>query len=218
MPMTYVGIANFDPNNYVISDGITADIWHAIGLMQFRQDLFDRIQTMNRMETQQFDNYLYFRANLVSAYYGTPPARRLRLIQSFASLSLNGSTSPDHNGRRPLGASFLIDMRTHIENYKSLHATPSEFEEFALRDNAEYRVGDSIVSRRLLNIRFNLTEDRLIRDMAKNLADANPDWRVSKIKLPNGFYIELDPEKDSDFRTERLAYLRTGPVATQKSP
>jgi hypothetical protein len=218
MSLNYLGIDDRAPSKFVDSDGAGYVAWTIIGAASVLQQNADRLGKMNQDELAQFEAFGEFRGNLTAAYYGTPPVRRLALIQSTSAMHVDAPRAPELFAHRALAASLLIELRLHPEHFKSLNLTDDDFDWIPTGDNVEFNAAFRCIMSKLLEGRFTLSEDRLVRDIVKTLAEANQDSKSSHISLPNKLSMEFDPDKDAAERLERMKFFCIGTNPMKKSP
>jgi hypothetical protein len=207
MDMSEINMGGGSPHDFVHGDSINMDIWGQIGSMSCAARM--GVDTMSQMSADDFlrlNRYSHFMNYVTAGYYGIPTTRRLVFFASCNALE----AQLDHNDwryTRPIAAALLIEMRLHPEQYKSLFE-PNRFYVDDNPKNYEHSQATS-ASNQLRAFPVTLAEDRRLREILKNLAEANTNWEVSKIALPNKLSLDLDPEKGAQSDAERVAFLKS---------
>jgi hypothetical protein len=204
MPMLDAGL---DLNaNFRRGDGVNSLIW---GYMSFG-DLFatlgpEKIRAMKGAEKKQFDVYSGFWTGVTAGYYGTPPARRLMLVEALASFEKLNDTRPDWLGKRPIGAAFLVEMKVHKYTFYNEHMRVLGLDRLDDPHDSELFEAKPLVLA-LANAKLDFEDDKRIREMFKALADANHSWETSKLSLPHGLSYDLNIEDDIPLGKERMQF------------
>ena len=134
-----------------------------------------------------------FWSALTGLYYGTPSGRRIAPIQS--ATWLGNARSPGIAGAPPHCRGISDRTSRSSGSLSHVQNLPDVTAHFPII-RMEALLADAGISGRVLNQQMTFAEDRQLRDLAKKLADLNPDLKKTNIALPSGFAIELDPSRD----------------------
>jgi hypothetical protein len=205
-------------HGFVRGDALASGIWSMLGASGLYAQMGPaKIQALTPDEKKNVDRYVAFVQDITSAYYAAPPARRLACIQGCASFETAMNDQIQWITRRPLGAALLIEFSQHRDRYNSVHIESIlGIDKIPNPADAECFLAKPLVLQ-LLDAKLTLEEDRHLRDVIKTLAEVNPNWNTTKLKLENNLQIDLDPGLDAPCAAARVAFLKSA-LATQKSP
>ena len=193
------------PGDFGFSMGDANDtaVWQVLGNAASRaQFTGDAINKMSSDDKIILTRHNLFWQNITSAYYSTPPGRRLICAMSLSSLETAMNGNSNWIGRRPLGSALMLELTQNKDTYKGLQVQsilgldkvgdPSKVEEFLAKP----------VVMEFLHARLTFEQDRRIREMIKTLATSNSKWTESKLTLPAGQFYDLDSARDAAVAAE----------------
>jgi hypothetical protein len=200
------------PNNFRRGDAISGAIWEMVGGLATMWNSVprDTLMALSDSDKQQFVRWGAFRQFVAGAYFATPAGRRYELFGACVGLQSSFDHRADYTARRPLAAALLAELATHKDRYTHIRIERIlGLDRFPVADRESNLAKPVWVQ--LANTNLTLDEDRHLRDMIKTLADANADWKNSKIVLPNGLFFELTPGGDDALVAERVKVLTVAP-------
>ncbi|HEY4329692.1 MAG TPA: hypothetical protein VGN88_08140 [Phycisphaerae bacterium] len=195
--------------NFRKGDGINQLIWSYMGYGEMYTTVgADKIKAFSAAEKAQFGVYMGFWSTVTAAYYGTPPARRLIMVQALASFEQVNDQRPDWLGKRPIGTSVLIEMKTHKALYKSVEIMQIIGLDKGAKDGHEFEM---LLAKPVVlgmsGAKLTFEEDKALREVFKTLAESNTTWNVPKLSLPHDLSYDLNVENDLPLAAERRKYL-----------
>ena len=147
--------------------------------------------------------FLDFRGNVTGAYYSMPRARRWGFWLFTAAYMDKYAKIPTIMGRQALGAALLEEVAAHRALYPSIPLPEKVSAETAEKDVA------LALKAWIEKHPWTFAEDRSLREVIKRLATSNGKEVETSgmVALGNGLSMALDPQRDSEFRTKRNAWL-----------
>jgi hypothetical protein len=203
--LMYIGIGSNSDVNFTRADGVSVNLWGCIGAAQIMQQV--DMRGMTPVQQDQFLRYATFWQSLTSLYYGTPPARRLAMIQS-ATYHAGQLPLGINEGFRAIASEYLLEIKTHVDDYGNLGIRPESFYIDPQENGAEFLLADFVINRKMMKPGLTLAQDRAIRELARRLAETNGDWKNPKILLSHNLRIDLNQFKDEADALERLKFLK----------
>ncbi len=198
--------------NFRRGDGLSQLIWGYMGFGDvFTQISPQKIAALPPQDKEQFQTYGGFISGVTTAYYGTPPARRMMMVQCLASFEPMNDGRPDWLGKRPIGAAILIERKLHPDIHPKSSTTEIYGLDKAAENGHEYEQLKAVpIMLGMSGTKFSFAEDKAYREMFKTLGENNGAWDSAKIALPNSLNYNLDVGADLPLAAERQKFLAGG--------
>jgi hypothetical protein len=216
----------FPSGDYSEGDMAQFQIWHALGRMI---PLLEMDEKKVALLTPAEEHYVTLHQQVLGvatgAYYTTPPARYLGIVQCQNGWDGNRRKNTTWEGRRLFSAFLVAEFMAHRERYPNLHLKIPELPEEMPKSNPEESLWNDYVSSGLMSGKLTFAEDCALRQAIWEYVATNNDWTADRINLPGGIVVALDEKRLTESMNERWKAFRqlslaqaTQPAATGPSP